>query len=175
MAFEHIGRLVTAYGNLGDLKHVGNIHPIARDLISVEFDLKMLFAGDLLNRKVCDAANIGHGGLNIFGRLVQGLLVFAKNLHGDLSINPRDEFVIAGLDDLRKVELNAGKAFHTTAHGINQLVFGLCGRPLSFRFQTNVYFVVTYALWIAAQICPPYFGHDGFNFGKLQQRLFNLR
>ena len=104
----------------------------------------------------------------------QGLLVFAKNLDGNLRIDARYEFVVAGLDDLRKVELDAGKSFHTAAHGIDQFVFRLCRRPLAFRFQADVHFVVADAFRVAAQFGASDLGDDGFDFGKLAQRLLNL-
>ena len=79
----------------------------------------MLFTGGLLDRQVFHSANVRHGVANLFAHLAQIVLVFAKNLDGNLRIDARYEFVIASLYDLRKVELNAGKTFNAAAHGVN--------------------------------------------------------
>ena len=112
LAFEHVGRLVAADGNLGDFEHVGNVQSVAGDLVAVQRDLQMLFAGrparppDPSTPRTCDMAS-----RICSASLRKRLLVFAKNLDGNLRVDARDQFVVAGLDDLRKVELNAGKAF----------------------------------------------------------------
>ena len=48
-----------------------------------------------------------------------------RNLDGDLRVDAGDELVVAGLDHLREVELDAGEAFHAAAHRLDQLVFGI--------------------------------------------------
>jgi len=80
---------------------------------------------------------VRHGVSYLFAHFVQRLLVFAKNLDGNLRVDARYEFVIAGLYNLRKVELNAG-SLPLVGASINQLVFRICRCPLILGFQPNV-------------------------------------
>ena len=60
----------------------------------------MLFAADLLNCKIFGSANIRHCIAHLFGEFEQTALIFAKDLHRDLRVNARDQFVVAGLNNL---------------------------------------------------------------------------
>ena len=57
LAFEHVGGLVAADGDLDDFEHVGNVQSVARHLVAIQSDFQMLFACDLLDGQVFDAAN----------------------------------------------------------------------------------------------------------------------
>ena len=67
LAFKHVRRLVSADGNLGDFKHVGDVESVARQLVAIQRDLQMLLTCDLLDRQVFRSANIRHRIANAVG------------------------------------------------------------------------------------------------------------
>ena len=79
----------------------------------------MLFARDLFDSQVFNSANMRHRVTNLIAELPQSILIFAKDFDGNLGIDARDQFVIAGLNDLRKVKLHARKPFDAPAHSID--------------------------------------------------------
>src|SRR6266516_3438705 len=89
LAFEHVRRLVSADGNLGDFEHVGDVESVTSQLIAIQRDLHVLLTRDLLDRQVFRSANTRHGVANPFGYLRQVVLVFTKNLDGNLRIDAR--------------------------------------------------------------------------------------
>src|SRR6185295_11317991 len=116
-------------------EHVGNIQSIAGDLVAIQRDLQMLLTGNLFDREILDSSDVRDRAANSFCNLAERLLVLAKDLHGDLRVDPRYEFVIAGLNDLRKIEADTRETFNAKAHGIDEVLFGLCGCPLALWFQ----------------------------------------
>ena len=91
-----------------------------------------------------------------------------------MSVDTGNQFIVSGLDYLREVEFYTGKSFYAFAHHIYQLVFRLGRRPLRFRFQPNVEFVIADAFRITAQLGAANLGDHRFDFRKFAQSLFNL-
>jgi hypothetical protein len=69
LTFKDVRSFISANGNLGDFEHVRNVQAVTRDLVAVDVDFQMLFAGDLLNCQILDAANVRHRVANIIGQL----------------------------------------------------------------------------------------------------------
>ena len=70
------------------------------------------FTGDLDGTEIhVDYANDVESAVfiiaHLFGQFQQTFLIFAKHFDGDLGINARDQFVIAGLNNLRKVKFDS--------------------------------------------------------------------
>ena len=90
LPFKHIGCLVPPDRNLDRLENVGNVESVSRNPVAIQHDFEMFFAGHLLDSKVFDASKTGHRISNFFGHSSQDLSIFSKDLHRDLSIDPRD-------------------------------------------------------------------------------------
>src|SRR5882724_6045450 len=135
----------------------------------------MLFARGLFDREILYARNVRHRIANLLAQFTQCVLIFAKDLDGNLGVDSGDQFIVAGLNYLREVELHAGKTFDATAHRIDQFIFGFGGGPLFLRLQPNIQFVVADALGVAAQFRTANLGDHGFDFRKFTQSLFYLR
>ena len=121
-----------------DFQNVGDIQAVTSNPVTVHIDLKMFLAGRLLDGEIFNAAHVRHRVTNLIAEVTQRVLIFAKNLDGNLRVDSRDQFIVTGLNHLREIELHTGKAFDAAAHGVHQFIFGFRGGPLFLRFQTHV-------------------------------------
>src|SRR6185369_5536497 len=174
LPFQYIGGLVASDRNLDCLKHVGNVESVSRNLVAIQHDFEMFFAGHLLDRKILDASNTGHRAPDFLGQSSQDLSILSEHLHGNLSVDTRDQLVVPSLYDLREIETHSREALDSTTHRIDQIILGAGCSPLLLGLQADVEFVVADTFRIAAEFGSPDLCDYGFDLGELLEGALDL-